>query len=216
MMTIGIVGNGPTNIVPDLSLYMNQVDYWIGADRGALTILNQHMKLDCAIGDFDSLEEQEKISVQQRAEQFTEYPEEKDETDVEIALQKAIELNPAKIVLFAVTGGRMDHTLANIQLLLAIKNRKIDAAIIDQQNCIELFLPGTYRIDNDEHYPNLSFIPVTQQVKGLTLKNFYYPLTDETIYFGSTRSISNKLLLNYGTFSHEEGILLLIKSRDLK
>ncbi|MFD2044057.1 thiamine diphosphokinase [Ornithinibacillus salinisoli] len=215
MKTIGIVGNGPTNILPNLSLYKYNVDYWIGADRGAVTLLEQNIALDLAVGDFDSVTSQEKSKIQQYAGLFQEYAIEKDETDIEIALRKAFKLNPDKIILFAVTGGRLDHTLANIQLLKTIITKDIEAVIIDQQNKIELTLPGSYIVHNDHEYPNLSFIPVTEQVKGLTLTDFYYPLTDATICYGSTLSISNKLLLNNGTFSYKEGILLFIKSRDL-
>ncbi|MUK89478.1 thiamine diphosphokinase [Ornithinibacillus sp. L9] len=215
MTIVGIVGSGPTDILPKFVEYQSKVDYWIGADRGAYTLLENNINIDFAIGDFDSITMDEKEKIRRAASNFKEFTAEKDETDIELALLQAYELKPTKIMLFAVTGGRLDHTLANIQLLMSIKNRKIDAVIIDQQNQVELTLPGKYVVEKDDEYPNISFLPITDRVKGLTLTGFYYPLTDETIFFGSTRCISNKLLLNNGTFSYSEGILLFIKSRDL-
>src|SRR5699024_8897302 len=136
------------------------------------------------------------------------------QTDIEIAILKAIELNPDKIFLFGVTGGRLDHELINIQLLSSIIKRNIQGVIVDKDNWIEMTTPNRYLIKYNERYPNISFVPFTQEVKGLTLTGFYYPLSNENISWGSTLCISNKLLANSGTYSYEEGILLLIKSRD--
>lgn len=75
-------------------------------------------------------------------------------------------------------------------------------------------MPDLYKVSKDEQYPYISFIPYTKHVKGLTLTDFYYPLVDKDISWGSTLCISNKLTTNNGTFFYKEGILLLIKSRE--
>lgn len=215
MRTIAIMGNGPVDMLPDLHLYQNDVDSWIGADRGALTLIERGIVVDYAVGDFDSINQQEKKKIKQTATYIETYPAEKDKTDIEIALLKAFELKPDKIYLFGVTGGRLDHALINIQLLFSIVKEKIRGVIIDQYNHLELTMPGSYKVEENPHYPNISFVPYSQHVKGLTLTGFYYPLENEMISWGSTRCISNKLLSNNGTFLYEEGILLLIKSRDV-
>lgn len=214
MRTVGIMGNGPIDMLPDLQLYKNEIDLWIGADRGALTLIHRQIAVEYAVGDFDSIDQEEKETIQHAVTHFEAYPAEKDQTDIEIAILKAFELKPDKICLFGVTGGRLDHALINIQSLFSIVNKKIQGVIVDQLNQLELTMPGTYNVDKNECYPNISFVPYTQHVKGLTLTGFYYPLVNEIISWGSTRCISNKLLSNNGTFSYEEGILLLIKSRD--
>lgn len=214
MSHIAIIGGGPSSLIPDLSNYKDIIDVWIGADRGAWTLVENNMPLNFAVGDFDSITESERNSVKEYAVAFDAHPVEKDQTDLEIALNKAYELQPEKIYLFGVTGGRLDHELINIQLLFSIVNRQIQGIIVDIQNQLELTFPGKHNITHNEVYPNVSFVPYSRHVKGLTLNGFYYPLTDETVSWGSTRCISNKLLSNNGTFSYEEGILLLIKSRD--
>ncbi|WP_164669050.1 thiamine diphosphokinase [Virgibacillus doumboii] len=214
MVRIGIIGGGPSSLIPDLSVYRNEIDIWIGADRGALTLADNNMQLDYAVGDFDSITEIEKQRLKQRAKSFEAHPVEKDQTDLEIALGKAYDLQPEKIYLFGVTGGRLDHALINIQLLFSIVNHQIQGIIVDKQNQLELTFPGEYNVTHNDEYPNISFVPYSRFVKGLTLNGFYYPLTDQTVSWGSTLCISNKLLSNNGTFSYEEGILLLIKSRD--
>ncbi|RDW17881.1 thiamine diphosphokinase [Oceanobacillus chungangensis] len=214
MTVVAIVGNGPEELLADLDSYVDKVDYWIGADRGAFVLAQNKMPIKYAVGDFDSIDEEEKVLIQNSADNYEEYQPEKDETDLEIALLKAFELNPNEIYLFGVTGGRIDHELVNIQLLYLIRNKGIKGVIIDHVNYLELTLPGTYEIIEDERYSNISFIPYTEKVEGITLTGFYYPLTNKTITWGSTRCISNKLSSNSGTFSYDKGILLLIKSRD--
>lgn len=214
MFTVGILGNGPSYLLPDLTAY-KEVDVWIGADRGAYVLIEQGIKLDYAVGDFDSIEDFEDKEIQANAMHYLKYPIEKDQTDLEIALLKAFKLKPEKILLFGVTGGRLDHELINIQLLYTIVKQGIKGIIVDRQNMLELTTPNKYDVYKDDHYPNISFVPYTKQVKGLSLEGFYYPLENETIQLGSTLCISNKLLSNKGTFFYEEGILLLIKSRDI-
>src|SRR5690625_3242066 len=89
MRTIAIMGNGPVNMLPDLHLYESEVDLWIGADRGALTLIQRQITVDYAVGDFDSINQQEMEKLKHIAVQFEKYPTEKDQTDIEIALVKA-------------------------------------------------------------------------------------------------------------------------------
>ncbi|WP_077326104.1 thiamine diphosphokinase [Virgibacillus siamensis] len=213
MLTVGIVGNGPIEHIPLLKSY-DSVDVWIGADRGAITIIENECKPAYAVGDFDSISVREKAAIKQRAENFLEFPVEKDQTDLELALWKAFELHPNCIYMFGVTGGRLDHAMINMQLLYQVLNRDIKGIIVDRQNQLELADPGEHVIVKHDQYPNVSFVPFTPDIKGLTLTGFYYPLRDQTISWGSTLCISNKLLSKSGTFSFKEGILLVIKSRD--
>ncbi|RDW20826.1 thiamine diphosphokinase [Oceanobacillus arenosus] len=214
MTTVAIVGNGPEELLADLHSYHDKIDYWIGADRGAFVLARRQIPIQYAVGDFDSIDEHEKNLIRESATYYEEYQVEKNETDLELALLKALELNPDEIYLFGVTGGRIDHELANIQLLYLIRNKGIKGVIIDHLNYLELTLPGVHEIMEDKRYSNISFIPYTEKVEGITLTGFYYPLTNKTITWGSTRCISNKLSSISGTFSYDKGILLLIKSRD--
>src|SRR5690625_3594729 len=214
MINIAIMGNGPTELLPDLTKYKNEIDVWIGADRGALVLIDHGIEVGYAVGDFDSINKSENDRIKQVSKEYQRYPAEKDHTDIEIALLKAFELNPSKIYLFGVTGGRLDHGLVNIQLLYSIVKKGIQGIIVDKYNKIELTTPNYYTVEYDDDYPYISFLPFSEHVKNLTLTGFYYPLENKSISWGSTLCISNKLLSNKGTFYYTDGILLLIKSRD--
>lgn len=214
MRTIGIVANGPVELIPNLDQYKANIDLWIGADRGALTILENGISPDYALGDFDSIHGQEEAFIEKGSKSFTKFPVEKNLTDLEIAIEKALELKCDRIYFFGVTGGRLDHEMVNIQMLYMLMKRKCSGIIMDRTNCIEMIAPGSYQILSDKHYPHISFVPFSEHIRGLTLDGFYYPLRNHHLVWGSSRCISNKLLLNNGTFSFDKGILLLIKSCD--
>src|SRR5690625_4591554 len=100
MVNIAIVGNGPYDLFPKLDDYKQKIDIWIGADRGALRLIDQGIEIAYAVGDFDSITQIENDQIEKAAKTYLQYPSEKDYTDIEIALQKAFELNPTKITLF--------------------------------------------------------------------------------------------------------------------
>lgn len=212
MVNIGIVGNGPIETLPDLNKYGDKIDLWIGADRGALHLINFQLPVTYAVGDFDSINNEEKLRIKENVYTFEEHPAEKDETDLELALEKAFLEKPSTIYLFGLTGGRLDHELINIQTLYLILKKGIKGIIIDRINHLELTFPGEHIIKRDPTYPYISFIPFTQEVEGLSLTNFKYPLQSKTIHWGTTLCISNELISNNGTFLFEKGILLVVKS----
>ncbi|SDL75400.1 thiamine diphosphokinase [Sediminibacillus halophilus] len=213
-MAIGIVGGGPEDYVPDLHAYPN-ITCWIGADKGAVTLIQQGLKPDLALGDFDSVTKKEMEKIRVHAREVKTFPPEKDETDLELAVMEAQERKSSSIYFFGVTGGRLDHSLANVQQLYRLEKQGIKGTIIDKGNQISLAFPGTIQIRKDDMYPYISFLPFTTNVSELTLQHFYYPLQNGYLEWGSTLCMSNQLLSEKGTFSFSEGILMVIKSRDV-
>src|SRR5699024_12343117 len=100
--------------------------------------MKNNINVDYAVGDFDSITSQEKNMIKKSANHFYQYPSEKDETDLEIAINKAFDLKTEKIYLFRITGVRLDHILINIQTLFTIKNRNIQTIIIYSLNKLDI------------------------------------------------------------------------------
>jgi thiamine pyrophosphokinase len=212
-MIIKIVAGGPVSLVPVLRRSDDEI--WIGVDSGVLTLLQNDVVPEFAFGDFDSLSTTAKKQVDAlQVRQFS-FQKEKDQTDLELAIDWAIEQNPDEIVLYGATGGRLDHGTMNIQLLLkGIIHHNI-IKMIDIQNTIQLFQPGVYEVINQESYTYISFLPFSECVENLSLSGFKYPLEKETIRWGSSLCISNELAEKSGTYSFTNGILMMIKSKDL-
>lgn len=214
-MKIRIVAGGPEHLIPDLKEYDSTADcLWIGVDRGTLFLLRQDIVPKYAFGDFDSVTAAEKNMILHKDIKINLYRSEKDLTDMEIAVEWALEQNPEELLLFGATGGRLDHELMNTQLLYKSRFSKVDVRIIDIRNEISLKLPGTYEVEHDKKYTYYSFLSHSEEVKGITLKGFKYPLDNADLKAGSSLCISNELVNKSGTYSFDCGIILMVKSRD--
>lgn len=215
-MIINILAGGPEELLPDLSEYNEENSIWVGVDRGVYHLLNRDIHPTIAFGDFDSVSQEEWKFIKEQVSELKQFKPEKDETDMELALNWALDQDPDTIRLFGATGGRLDHLLANVHLLLnPLKTKSsIYVTLIDRYNKIFLKNPGRYTIEKRQREKYISFIPLTLDVTDLTLEGFKFPLKNRHISLGSTLCISNELISDYGTFSFSEGILIVIRSHD--
>ncbi|GGE65877.1 thiamine diphosphokinase [Priestia taiwanensis] len=213
-MHIHIVAGGPKEYLPSLQDFQEENVIWVGADRGVYYLLEQGIVPHEAFGDFDSVTEEELSFIQEKITHVHIFPSQKDETDLEIAISWALEQQPTNIKLFGVTGGRFDHTLANMQLLVKGIEQKVLMEILDRQNRICMKEAGEYSVQKEEEYPYLSFVPFTKEVTGIFLRGFKYSLTNASIQWGSTLCISNELVEDTGTYSFLSGIVIMVRSKD--
>ncbi len=215
-MIINLVAGGPANLIPEFHLYDESNVIWVGIDRGVFFLLGAGIKPSGAFGDFDSVSEAELAEIEEAVSDLNKFKPEKDETDMELALNWALEQEPESIKVFGATGGRLDHLMANIQMLIKPlqDGSSIHIEIIDKNNILYIKGPGTYTVSELDEFKYVSFLPVTPAVSGMTLENFRYPLKDCHIPMGSTLCISNELIRGHGTFSFSEGILLVVRSKD--
>lgn len=214
-MKIRIVAGGPDHLIPQLKSYVtSSEDLWVGVDRGTFILLEKGIKPDYAFGDFDSVSAAEKEIIQKSDIVMNQYQTEKDETDMELALQWAMDQNPEEILLFGATGGRLDHEMMNIQLLYRTISSNTEVKVIDKKNEISIKPPGKYTIEREEQYSYISFLAFQGEVKGITLKGFKYPLEKASLMTGSSLCISNELVNKSGTYSFDSGIILMVKSHD--
>lgn len=192
---------------------IDEEDYIIGADRGALFLVTHGITPDIAVGDFDSVTPENFRIIQAGSkETITCDPLDKDLTDGEMALDLALNTQPDSILLMGVTGTRMDHTLAGIQMMIRALQRQVDCSVIDANNYITL--TGSYIEVPDRGYTYVSLLPLTPEVTGITLEGFLYPLTDATLKMGQSLAVSNRLSEPVGTVTIRSGLLLIIQSKD--
>lgn len=213
MTVIGIIAGGPKQFVPPLKLY-HEINYWIGVDAGNKTLLENEIKADLAIGDFDSISYEMQQLIRKNSHRFEYFSSDKNETDLELAIHEALKLSPKKVYIFQATGGRLDHEWMNIYLLKQFAELNIDAWIVDNQNMLTIKQPGYYELERDDRFSYISFLPISNEVIGLTLKGFRYELTDCNIKLGSSLTVSNEWNEKKGTYLFKDGILFIIKSRD--
>lgn len=215
-MIINILGGGPVDLLPDLNNYNEKNSIWVGVDRGVFTLIRSGFRPAIAFGDFDSVTNGELTEIESIVTQLKKFKPEKDETDMELALNWALDQKPDQIRLFGASGGRLDHFFANVQLLIkpVLAGIETEILLIDHSNVIYVKGPGRYQVKKMSDKKYISFVPVSLNINKLTLEGFKYPLKDCHISIGSTLCISNELIRDYGTFSFSEGILIVVRSSD--
>ncbi|MEK5397389.1 thiamine diphosphokinase [Paenibacillus sp. VTT E-133280] len=198
---------------PDYFDLLDEDDFIIGADEGALFLISHGYTPDIAVGDFDSVSPEALQNIEKKSKKtITCDAVNKDLTDSEMALDIAMDLQPESILLLGVTGTRIDHSLASIQMMTRALQRQINCYVMDTHNYITL--TGSKVVINDLGYTYVSLLPLTPEVSGITLEGFQYPLTDATLKLGQSLGVSNKLISSSGTVNIRSGLLLIIQSKD--
>lgn len=184
----------------------------ICADSGANCLYSYNIVPDFLIGDFDSISQNVLNYYKESKVVIENYPKDKDYTDTQIALSKAIELGAEEVVFLGCTGTRIDHTLGNIGLLLECLKINISACIKDNNNKIML-TDKSIGIDGyrGQYFSLVSF---GGPVKDLTIKGAKFPLTNHYLQLGDPLTLSNEFLESKVEIDFTDGILLIIYGKD--
>ncbi|MFW5982164.1 MAG: thiamine diphosphokinase [Halanaerobiaceae bacterium] len=191
-----------------LSLFRNQETLFIAADAGALLYEKLGIKPNIIIGDFDSLENKNKII--KNGVEIIEYPVDKDETDGELAIEYCIDNGIKEITIIGAFGGRYDHQLANIFLLEYAYYHQIDAVIKDIDIEIGLINDSKGFVNCANHI--LSLIPLDKKVYGVSIEGCKYNLDKADMCRFKSRGISNQILEEKALITVKKGLLLYIKT----
>ena len=208
-MKVLLIANG---IISDYTLTLEKVagfDYSIACDGGLRHGLQMGIKIDCLLGDFDSITEEERLLFSGKT---IAYPSAKEETDLALSVRHALGMGTAEIKIIGALGGRMDHALANIHALVLAKEAGIPAEILDERTSVML-CADTLTVEKNG-YDFISLVPLTSEVKGITTQGLLYPLYGETLAVGTSRGISNCFLGEEATVSVSEGVLIIIRSKE--
>ena len=190
-------------------------DFVIVADKGLELCHSCSLIPDLIIGDFDSIDAAVLSYYETRCpERIKRFPAKKDETDTELALYEALLIPDSEIHILGALGGRIDHMLANIQLLeLAVKKKRI-CYLIDENTRIRM-TDHPIVIKNTADSKNLiSILACKEDVTGLTLKGFAYETKDLVLRVAGSRGISNYLTSEEGTISFTSGTILVIETTE--
>ncbi len=197
----------------DLSLFKDILDdaFLIGADRGALYLAENGYQVDIAVGDFDSVSESEMEIIIKNAGEIDRLNPEKDETDLEHAIKRALPMAGTLNILGA-TGTRIDQTLSAINLLKLCYEHHKEAFIYDKNNRIRL-IEGPSKIKKDSRYRYVSLIPWGDIMVNVSLKGFKYSGDHITLERKTSLGISNEIAFDMGEIDCR-GYLFVIESKD--
>lgn len=181
---------------------------WIGADKGALVLARKNVRMKLAIGDFDSVEEEDIAVVREYADEVIRLNPIKDDSDSEAALNVAFERGYEQIWMTGALGGRFDHEYVNMKLALRYPGKVI---LFDGRNRIMALGEGVHEISKDD-YAYISFF--AQPEAEISLKGFFYPLDHRTITENDLYTLSNEITAEKGIVEIHRGTVLLVQCRD--
>lgn len=212
--------NGKCIIIGAGDLTMGEIalgeeDFCIAVDGGLSYCPVLNVEPDLLIGDFDSVSEQEKEAIAALQQEIPErvicLPAEKDDTDMLAALKYGLELGYRDFRIYAGTGGRFDHTLANIQCLLYLKKHGACGYLVDGTGMI-LVLQNESVSFRKELEGYLSLFSLGKEAKGVTISGMKYPLQNAVITNDFPIGISNEFVGEEATISVKDGELVCMVS----
>lgn len=189
--------------------YVNNSSYIICADAGQSIAAANDIEPDCVIGDFDSTKEDVRFDCK-----YISYPVEKDITDAEACVLHCIDEGITDINFIGGIGGRLDHTLGALSLLIKFKDNLGRIRLIDKCNQIELLENGSIIIEKDPAYRFFSIVPVYEKISGVSICGAKYPLDNVEMKKASTLGISNEVIDDYAKVTINDGLAYIIRSSD--
>ena len=193
--------------------YLQNADVIVCCDGGMKHTRALEITPDYILGDFDSCKKEDFNYYKNLGVKIKTFPAQKDETDMELGLDFALELGADDIVIFGGIGSRFDHTLANAHLLLRLLKRGVRGRLVNEKNCVELM--DSYITLKGKKGDLVSTIPLSMEVTGITLEGFAYPLTDHTLTIDDDIvAVSNVMLQEECKISIKTGYLFVIQAKD--
>ncbi len=179
-------------------------DYIICADGGYKYKDLLGRECDCVVGDFDS------FGTVPESENKVVAPCEKDETDMMLAVDTGYSKGYRDFVLLGALGGeRSDHSVANIQLLHYITSKGGKATIIHADEVFTAFKNGTIILD-EKLNGYISVFSLSDESRGVTLKNLKYTLENAVLNSFNPVGVSNEFIGKKAEISVKDGCLLII------
>ena len=186
--------------------YLNPDDFNIFCDSGLFHQEALGIEPHLIVGDFDS-HENPHLNVETIV-----LPCEKDDTDTVYAVKEAVKRGFDNFLLLGAAGGRLDHTLGNLSILLSLHAQGKRALLLDDYP--EMAVVGREPAYIDDSFPFFSLLNISGTARGVTIEDAKYPLRDAEIPCTYQYGVSNEVLPGRrARVSVEEGELLLVRVR---
>lgn len=205
-----IIASGDFNKKSAVLSSINEGDQIIAADGGAHHCLAAGLWPDIVIGDMDSITTSLLNKLRDHGSQLILYPQDKDQTDLELALNLAAEKGFHEVLILGSYGGRLDQSLANILLLIKDEWKDMRFTISNEPDTAYL-MRGKDELSIRGHPGDIvSLIPLTPIVEEVSTQGLRWPLERAILKLGNTLSVSNEILDSTAHVQIGAGYMLLI------
>lgn len=194
-------------------IQVTEGDLVIAVDGGLDYCDFLQLEPDLILGDFDSVSEKsaavmEKLEAQ-IPERILRLPREKDDTDTLAALKEGLRRGYQEFRIYGGTGGRLEHTLANIQCLLYLKRQGAAGYLMDGNGMIFVIENETVRFQKGL-WGYLSLFAMSAEVRGVTIEGLKYPLDKAVIRNDFPIGVSNEFTGREAAITVEKGQLACV------
>lgn len=198
--SVALIANGSIHNYSQIVSLIQDYDRWIAVDGGLIHCHKMHIRPTLLIGDFDSIPLE--LLQQYGHCPIYSFPEEKNETDMELAVRAANLHSVQKIGIFGAMEKRTDHALANLHLM----RRFPDKVVIETEKETLLVVQGKKQLDC---HPGqvVSLIPIGDVASGVTTHGLKWELKNAALD-KNFMSVSNICLGSNFTVSVREGDLI--------
>lgn len=201
-----IVGAGDFNFN---SIDISPQDLVIAADGGYNYLKKINITPDIIVGDFDS------ITTIPTHKNIIKLPQEKDDTDMLYAIKTGLKNSCSIFDIYGATGGRFDHTMANIQcLLFLLKNNA--SGYLYGNNTVMTCIQNRSLSFSSGLFGTISIFSISEKSYGVTLEGLKYPLDNVTLENSYPLGVSNEFIDQASTVTVKNGTLLIIYEQHIK
>ena len=211
-----IVSGGSINDSFAMQMIENiKPDCVIGVDSGLNFLYRNQVVPTHIVGDFDSVSP-EVIEHYKSIENIPirEFNPVKDATDTEIAVRLATELGVREFFLLGATGTRLDHVMANIQILKLALDQGIKAYILDECNRISVWEKEIRLCKKDGYGTYFSLFPLGGIAEDVSIEGAKYPLLNYTMSAFESRCVSNEYKDDEVVITFPKGTIVLMETKD--
>lgn len=186
----------------------------VAADSGLEHAVALGLEVDVVVGDFDSVDPAALEAARAAGATVETHPPEKDATDLELALDAAVARGARRVTVVGGYGGRVDHLLANVALL---SSPRFTEVVIDAWMGSARILVVRDEVQLSGPIGSLcTLLAMHGPARGVTTAGLRYPLDGDTLLPGSTRGVSNELVVPVAHVSITDGTLVAIQPHALE
>ena len=207
-----VVAHG--DVDPEDRAQLDGADLIVAADGGTLALERWGVVPHAIVGDLDSLGLERARVYEARGVVVVPHLQEKDESDLELAIGYALKARAGEMILLGIFGGeRFDHELANVLLIAAEAYRGTRMRAIRGEVTVRA-LHGGEQLELEGSAGDLvTLLAVRGDAEGVRTHRLRYPLAGETLPFGAARGLSNLVMTAGASVACDRGVLLVIETR---
>ena len=197
-------------VSPELKRLLRPDDFIIACDAGYRNCVPLGCKPNIIVGDFDTAP-----CPEQEDDDIIVLPHVKDDTDTEYAAKLASEKGFTEVLLLGALGGkRMEHTMSNLCTALGLEQRGVRATLQDERSRVTFVRPGESRTYPKEEFFYFSVFPMEGRAEGVYERGSYYELTDAELSVGYPLGVSNEYAEGSDsiTISTRKGALVVVET----